>query len=280
MQQLSSSAELRQQCRSWKNQGRSLALVPTMGNIHAGHLSLVTQAQERAELTAVSVFVNPTQFNRQDDFDHYPRTLDDDLEKLSATGVDLVFTPNEKELYPFHSLRAQVDATEAAEGLESTHRPGHFRGVATVVCKLLNLFQPDIALFGKKDYQQLAVIRAMVEELFIPVAIIAADTVREADGLAMSSRNSRLTDKQRQAAPQLYSLLQSVAEKLSGAATISTLEQQAAEQLNRSGFVTDYFAIRTRDLALPTTTSKELVLLVAASLGDVRLIDNLEIKRH
>ncbi|MBL4622001.1 MAG: pantoate--beta-alanine ligase [Immundisolibacteraceae bacterium] len=256
----------------------SLALVPTMGNIHRGHLELVKSASQQADRTAVSIFVNPTQFNQADDYQHYPRTLDADLEQLAAAGVDLVFTPDVEQLYPHATLRAQVEATVAATGLEGAHRPGHFRGVATIVCKLFNLFQPTIALFGKKDYQQLAVIRAMVEELFLPVVLGAEETVREADMVAMSSRNSRLTAGQRQIAPLMYATLQSLADQIPAASDYSSLEQSATATLNDAGFKVDYVAIRDRYLQLPNQQTRELVILAAAELGNVRLIDNLEIE--
>jgi len=254
-----------------------LALVPTMGNIHAGHLQLVKAAKLRADITAVSIYVNPTQFNQSDDFTHYPRTLDADLNKLAGEQVDLVFTPDSEEIYPHgETLHAQVESPLAAFGLENSHRPGHFRGVATVVCKLFNLFQPTSALFGKKDYQQLAVINAMVNELFQPVEIIAEETVREADGLALSSRNSRLTDEQRAVAPLLFSTLKTVANDLTHGADYRELEQNAAAMLTTAGFNVDYVAVRDRTLRTPEPGDRNLVVLAAAELGKVRLIDNLE----
>lgn len=254
-----------------------LALVPTMGNIHAGHLQLVKAAKLRADITAVSIYVNPTQFNQSDDFTHYPRTLDADLNKLAGEQVDLVFTPDSEEIYPHgETLHAQVESPLAASGLENSHRPGHFRGVATVVCKLFNLFQPTSALFGKKDYQQLAVINAMVNELFQPVEIIAEETVREPDGLALSSRNSRLTDEQRAVAPLLFSTLKTVANDLTHGADYRELEQNAAATLTTAGFNVDYVAVRDRTLRTPEPGDSNLVVLAAAELGKVRLIDNLE----
>ncbi len=254
-----------------------LALVPTMGNIHAGHLQLVNRARHEADYTAVSIFVNPTQFDQADDFEHYPRTLEADLEKLAAAGVDLVFTPEPVHIYPHgETLLAQVEAPVAAAGLEGAHRPGHFRGVATVVCKLFNLFQPDLAVFGKKDYQQLAVINAMVNELFQPVTIIAEETLREADQLALSSRNSRLTAAERRKAPLLFATLQEVAEQIAVRNDYQTLEELALTKLKNEGFFVDYVTIRDRSLQPPGTGSHQLVILAAATLGKVRLIDNLE----
>ena len=227
----------------------------------------------------MSIFVNPTQFNQADDYQLYPRTLDADLEQLAAAGVDLVFTPDVSQLYPHSALRAQVEATDAAMGLEGAYRPGHFRGVATIVCKLFNLFQPTIALFGKKDYQQLAVIRAMVEELFLPLSVGSEETVREADMVAMSSRNSRLTAAERQIAPLMYNTLQSVADQLSTTSDYSLLEQSATVALNDAGFKVDYVAIRDRYLRPADQQTSELVILAAAELGCVRLIDNLETEK-
>ena len=255
----------------------SLALVPTMGNIHRGHLQLVKSARQQADRTAVSIFVNPTQFNQADDFQYYPRTLEADLEQLDAAGVDLVYTPDVDTLYPHALQRAHVEAAGAAEGLEGAHRPGHFRGVATIVCKLFNLFQPTVALFGKKDYQQLAVIRAMVEELFMPLAIAAEETVRETDMVAMSSRNSRLTADQRQIAPNLYATLKSVADRLASTSDYKLLEKSAVTALSDAGFKVDYVTIRDRQLQPPDIEARQLVILAAAQLGSVRLIDNLEV---
>ena len=252
-------------------QNPRLALVPTMGNIHAGHLQLVKAAKARADITAVSIYVNPTQFNQNDDFTHYPRTLDADLNQLASEQVDLVFTPDSAEMYPHgENLHSQVESPLAASGLENSHRPGHFRGVATVVCKLFNLFQPTFALFGKKDYQQLAVINAMVNELFQPVKIIAEETVREPDGLALSSRNSRLSDEQRAIAPLLFNTLETMATELTNGSDYQELEQNAAAKLTSAGFNVDYVAVRDRALQVPEPETSNLVLLAAAELGKVR----------
>lgn len=279
MQQVFTNRELQTVLAGADLASSSLALVPTMGNIHRGHLQLVKAARQQADRTAVSIFVNPTQFNQADDYQLYPRTLDADLEQLAAAGVDLVFTPDVSQLYPHSTLRAQVEATVAATGLEGAHRPGHFRGVATIVCKLFNLFQPTIALFGKKDYQQLAVIRAMVEELFLPVTLAAEETVREADMVAMSSRNSRLTASERQIAPLMHATLQSVVDQVPAASDYSLLEQSARGALNEAGFKVDYVAIRDRYLQPADQQTRELVVLAAAELGSVRLIDNLETEK-
>jgi len=275
--QVSTRADLRHSLATSREHGQRLALVPTMGNIHAGHLQLVDSARNHADFTAVSIFVNPTQFDEADDFQHYPRTLDTDLEQLAAANVDLVFTPGVEQLYPHgETLQAYVESPLAAEGLEGAHRPGHFRGVATIVCKLFNLFQPDIAVFGKKDYQQLAVINAMTNELLLPVTIVAEKTWRESDMLALSSRNIRLTAAQRRVAPTLFATLSQVAEQLIGDNDFEQLEHAAVKTLTEAGFNVDYVTIRDRDLKKPAPETRQLVILAAATLGKVRLIDNLE----
>lgn len=280
MIQVSTRADLRRSLDAHRKQAHRVALVPTMGNIHAGHLQLVNSARSRADFTAVSIFVNPTQFDQAEDFQHYPRTLDADLEQLAAANVDLVFTPEVDQLYPHgDTLQAQVEAPAAAQGLEGGHRPGHFRGVATVVCKLFNLFRPDVAVFGKKDYQQLAVINAMVDELFLPVKIVAEETLREADNLALSSRNSRLTTTERQIAPELFKVLQKAAEELTNDSDLQALEHAATAALTKAGFRVDYVSIRDRALKIPDPNNCQLVILAAAALGKVRLIDNLEAEK-
>ncbi len=274
---VSSRAQLSSSLVGLRESGQRLGLVPTMGNIHNGHLQLIKTAQAHADFTAVTIFVNPTQFDQADDFNHYPRTLDDDLQQLKAAGADLVFTPQVTQIYPLGDLQAHIDTPTAAAGLEGAHRSGHFRGVATVVCKLFNLLQPDIAVFGKKDYQQLAVIRAMVDELFMPVKIIADETLRDPDGLAMSSRNSRLTTEQRTLAATLYSTLQQSARAIANGRNYDFIENTAAEALKNSGFNVDYVAIRDQFLNIPAPDTLQLVILAAATLGKVRLIDNMEI---
>lgn len=280
MIQVSTRAELGQSLADHRQTTARLAVVPTMGNIHAGHLQLVKIARQQADFTAVSIFVNPTQFNEADDFQNYPRTLDTDLEKLASAKVDLVFTPDVDQLYPNgNTLQAQVEAPVAAQGLEGEHRPGHFRGVATIVCKLFNLFQPNLAVFGKKDYQQLAVIKAMTHELFMPVTLVAEETHREADGLAMSSRNSRLTAEQRQLAPKMFAQLKQIAGQLHDHREFKALETKATKSLTEAGFAVDYLTIRDRALKIPDSQTQELVILAATTLGKVRLIDNLEAEK-
>lgn len=256
-----------------------LAFVPTMGNLHQGHLELVHEARKRAARVAVSIFVNPMQFGANEDLAAYPRTLSADLEKLEFVGADLVFTPPAELIYPGDmSKHTKVEVPGISDLLCGASRPGHFVGVATVVCKLFNLVQPDVALFGKKDYQQLMVIRRMVQDLAMPVEIVGVDTIREADGLAMSSRNGYLTPEQRETAPVLYATLKQVAAAIQeGATDFRGLEHQAAQQLNSSGLRTDYVAIREQqDLGQPRLGSP-LVILAAAWLGKARLIDNLEV---
>jgi pantoate--beta-alanine ligase len=246
-----------------------VAFVPTMGNLHEGHLSLVRQARRHGKAVAVSIFVNRLQFSPNEDFDRYPRTFDRDCELLEAQGVELLFAPDEAVLYP-QPQSYTVRPPPIAEELEGRFRPGFFNGVATVVLKLLNCVQPVAAVFGKKDYQQLMIVRGMVRELDLPLEIVAGDTVREADGLAMSSRNAYLTPAQRAAAPGLYRALQGVKSgKLS--------EQQAHDSLAAAGWTPDYIEVRRRgDLRKPEEKDRELVVLGAVRLGATRLIDNLE----
>jgi pantoate--beta-alanine ligase len=273
--------DLRTQVDQWRR-GGNVAFVPTMGNLHAGHLSLVKAAREQADRVVVSIFVNPLQFGAGEDFDNYPRTLEDDAVLLAGEGTDLLFAPTVSTMYP----KAQTDQTRVevprlSELLCGATRPGHFVGVATVVCKLFNMVQPDIAFFGKKDYQQLMVIRRMVEDLAMPVRVEGIETVREADGLAMSSRNGYLTEAERQTAPALYAMLRGVAQRLSeGADDYAALESEAGKRLDTQGLRTDYVAIRAADdLAVPRPGAPRLVILAAAYLGKARLIDNLEVMR-
>ena len=259
-----------------------VAFVPTMGNLHEGHLSLVRRAKSLADQVVVSIFVNPMQFDRPDDLAAYPRTLEEDIRLLEAEGVDLLFAPDAETIYP-ESLEThtRVEVPQVSEGLCGAARPGHFAGVATIVCKLFNLVQPDLAVFGKKDYQQLLVIRKMVADLAMPVAIHGEPTVREADGLAMSSRNNYLNAEERQRAPALYRTLEQTAERLrAGAEDLAALEAEGRARLEAAGMQPDYYEIRrARDLARPRPEDRELVVLAAAFLGRARLIDNLEVER-
>ena len=246
-----------------------VAFVPTMGNLHEGHLSLMRLARRHGRAVAVSIFVNRLQFQPGEDFERYPRTFERDCALLEAEGVELLFAPDEKVLYP-EKQEFKVHPGPLGEELEGRFRPGFFEGVATVVLKLLNAVQPAVAVFGKKDYQQLMIVRSMVRQLNLPVEIVAGETVREADGLAMSSRNGYLSKQERAEAPRLYRVLQDVAEK-----RISSDEAMAV--LANAGWKPDYVEVRRRsDLALPQTRDRELVVLAAARLGATRLIDNVE----
>ncbi len=255
-----------------------LGLVPTMGNIHAGHLQLVQRALEHTRTVAVSLFVNPTQFDDPDDFQHYPRSLEADLDQLRDARTGLVFVPQAGEMYP-HGITVPevvVEPTRLSGELEGAHRPGHFRGVATVVTKLLNLFRPDVAVFGRKDYQQLRIIQALVRELFVGTRIVAAPTVREPDGLAMSSRNSRLSAEHRALAPRLYQCLRDIAQAVRGGVRdLAGLESDGRRQLQSDGFDVDYVTVRRPDLGVPVDDTDGFVVLAAASLGGTRLIDNI-----
>lgn len=272
--------DLRRSVAGWRAAGQRVALVPTMGNLHEGHLDLVRKARTLADRVVVSIFVNPLQFAEGEDFATYPRTLIDDSDKLSGITTDLLFTPTVDEMYHRPGeLQTRVEVPGLSELFCGASRTGHFVGVATVVCKLFNMAQPDIALFGKKDYQQLLVIRQMVEDLALPVEIQGLPTVREVDGLARSSRNGYLTDSERTIAPALYRQLQRTLAMLKrGQADFAALEQQARDHLESAGFRPDYYAIRRADdLAEPSRDDKSLVILVAAYLGKARLIDNIQV---
>ncbi|MFW2373446.1 MAG: pantoate--beta-alanine ligase [Gammaproteobacteria bacterium] len=274
-------AEIRRQVADWKASGERVALVPTMGNLHDGHLALVAQARQQADRVVVSVFVNPLQFNELDDFDAYPRTEAEDQKKLEAAAVvDTLFLPAFDEVYPGGQSRAtKVLVPGLGDILEGEWRPGHFTGVATVVNKLFNMVLPDLAMFGEKDFQQLVLIQRMVADLNMPVAIVPVATTRESDGLAMSSRNSRLTPEQRLLAPALYQCLQRVREQMDqGSREFATLEFEAMDGLKQEGFLPEYVAIRrSHDLEKPEPSDRKLVILTAARLGGTRLIDNLQL---
>lgn len=280
MQIVRSIAQLRAMIKNYRSAGERVGFVPTMGNLHEGHLDLVKRADATVNRKVVSIFVNPTQFDKQDDLEKYPRTMDEDLVKLEALGVDLVFVPEAQEMYPAGRLVTQVDIPDISGLLEGRSRPGHFRGVATVVTKLFNIVAPDVAVFGQKDFQQLMVIRQMVKDLDIPVDILAAPTMREADGLAMSSRNNRLTEGQRQKAPHLYRVLQHIEIQLSeGIKSFELLQNMAMAELDKLGFQSDYIHIcNANTLMAASELDKELVVLAAAYLGDIRLIDNIPVQ--
>jgi len=256
----------------------SVALVPTMGNLHAGHLALVEQATRRGRCVVASIFVNRLQFEPGGDFERYPRTLEADVEKLAAAGCHVAFAPEEREMYP-EPQEMRIEPPAVARQLDGEFRPGHFEGVATVVAKLFNIVRPHVAVFGKKDYQQLHVIRALVRQLAFGIEIVGVDTVREPDGLALSSRNAYLTTVERAEAARLSASLRRVKQALeAGARDYDAQLAAAADDLARHGWRVDYVALRDRArLALPAPTERELVVLAAAWLGNTRLIDNLEI---
>jgi len=257
---------------------RRVVFVPTMGNLHAGHLSLVKQARDNGDTVVVSIFVNPLQFGPNEDFDKYPRTLADDCQQLELAGADVLFAPSGVDFYP-EPQEYRIDLPDIQNQLEGEFRPGHFKGVATVVLKLFNIVQPKAAVFGRKDYQQLIIVRNMVRQLALPIEIIAGDTVRAEDDLALSSRNSYLTVAERNEAPRLYRLLKEMRTALlCGEHDYAKLENAAIEELNSHGWKTDYVAIRRQsDLQPPQALNEALVILAASRLGATRLIDNTEI---
>ncbi|EJN8562537.1 pantoate--beta-alanine ligase [Escherichia coli] len=268
---------LRQQIRRLRMEGKRVALVPTMGNLHDGHMKLVDEAKARADVVVVSIFVNPMQFDRPEDLARYPRTLQEDCEKLNKRKVDLVFAPSVKEIYPNGTeTHTYVDVPGLSTMLEGASRPGHFRGVSTIVSKLFNLVQPDIACFGEKDFQQLALIRKMVADMGFDIEIVGVPIMRAKDSLALSSRNGYLTAEQRKIAPGLYKVLSSIADKLqAGERDLDEIITIAGQELNEKGFRADDIQIRDADTLLEVSeTSKRAVILVAAWLGDARLIDN------
>lgn len=279
MQSVESIVSLRAQIKAWRKTEQAIAIVPTMGNLHAGHLSLIKKAQALADKVVVSIFVNPLQFDDQQDLHKYPRTLAADSEKLMQAGCDLLFTPDTALMYPQSiALQSVVHVPGMDDKLCGAQRPGHFDGVATVVTKLFNMVQPDLAVFGEKDYQQLLLIRKLVSDLNLPVKIVGAPTIREASGLAMSSRNQHLTATEKQQAAQLYASLQWLKQQLeAGEYDVNALLQQTRSQLTGSGFTVDYVAIcRAEDLqAANPPEDKNLRLLAAGRLGSVRLIDNI-----
>ena len=279
MQTLHAVSGLRDSLQRWRRDGLRFALVPTMGNLHAGHLRLVEEARARAARVVVSIFVNPLQFGPHEDYQSYPRTLKSDQAKLQAAGADLLFAPSVEEMYPKgcnHMTRVEVPELSAI--LDGAFRPGHFAGVATVVLKLFNMVQPDVALFGEKDYQQLMVVRRLVADLSLPVEIVGVPTVREPDGLAMSSRNQYLGAAERALAPLLYRTLGETAVSLRGGRRdFERLQAEAVHKLS-AHMQPDYVAIRdAHTLAAPEAKTTELVVLAAVWLGKARLIDNLQV---
>jgi pantoate--beta-alanine ligase len=279
METLATIASVRARVHAWRHAGARVAFVPTMGNLHAGHLSLLAVAHARAQHVVASVFVNPLQFGPGEDYARYPRTPTEDARLLAEGGCDLLFAPSVSEIYPDRGEQAtRVQVRGLSEVLEGAIRPGHFDGVATVVAKLLAIVLPDVALFGEKDYQQLLIIRRMVLDLALPLEVVGAPTVRAPDGLALSSRNTYLSVEERARAPAIYRALQAAVQAIGvGERDFASLERNGAEAIQRAGLTVDYFAVRqAEDLAPPSPGSK-LIVLAAARLGRTRLIDNLPV---
>ena len=275
MQQFNTISEV----RAWRKNNQRVAFVPTMGNLHAGHLQLVREAKKYADNVIVSIFVNPTQFGVNEDFSTYPRTELRDCELLATEGCNAVFLPNVETIYA-PNAQTMVSVSQISENYCGASRAGHFDGVATVVCKLFNIIQPDVALFGLKDFQQFAVIQTMTRDLHLLIELIGVSTVRESDGLAMSSRNGYLTQKERETAPLFYQILQNARDNLLADKSIAEVEQFAILELTKLGFVVDYFNVARRyDLQPATKNDKNLIILAAAKLGKTRLIDNLSIEK-
>lgn len=280
MQVISDILPLRAIRREWQLASKVIAFVPTMGNLHQGHLQLVEQARKAADIVVVSIFVNPMQFGANEDLESYPRTLEQDCTALEALGVDVVFTPKASDIYP-RGLEQQtfVEVPGISYMICGASRPGHFRGVATIVCKLFNMVQPNHAFFGEKDFQQLQVIKAMVSDLSMNLQVHGVATARDTDGLALSSRNGYLSAEQRQIAPNLYRVMMEIADHIElGRRDFSKLIQAYTEELNSLGFKTDYIDIRCAETLLPPGhEDNNLVILMAAFLGKTRLIDNVSV---
>jgi pantoate--beta-alanine ligase len=277
---VSEPAELRDQLETWRREGRAVGFVPTMGNLHAGHLDLVRAVAARADRVVVSIFVNPLQFGPGEDFGAYPRTLDADLALLAREACALVFTPDESALYPRgREDTTRVDVPGLSDILCGALRPGHFSGVTTVVARLFNLVQPRFAAFGEKDFQQLTIIRRMTEDLCFPVEILPVPTRRESDGLAMSSRNRYLDVAERAAAPAIFAALQAAANRImAGERDFVALQHSGMENMRSAGLDPEYFEVRRHEgLGLPSHGDRRLVILAAARLGRARLIDNLAV---
>ncbi|MEC4724435.1 pantoate--beta-alanine ligase [Shewanella sp. D64] len=273
--------QIREQVRVWRAKGESIAFVPTMGNLHLGHITLIKEAVQRADHVVASIFVNPMQFGQNEDLDAYPKTLAADTLALSEAGAELLFTPTPEIIYPKGTgQQSYVEVPEIGDQLCGASRPGHFRGVATVVCKLFNIVQPDIALFGRKDFQQLMIIKTMVEDLSLPIEIIGVDTIREVSGLAMSSRNGYLTATQKSQAAILKQTMDKLCADVKQGNSIELAIKKSKQTLIEAGFTPDYLELRSaNDLSKVTDEQSELVILVAAYMGKTRLIDNLCFKR-
>ena len=279
MQTVHTVSQVREYVRGWHQKGQSVGFVPTMGNLHDGHISLIKEARARCDVVVVSIFVNPTQFGPNEDFDRYPRTLDADAAALVDAGTDLLFAPSVDEMYPLGQNQTWVDVDGLGEHLCGASRKGHFRGVTTVVSKLFNIVQPDVAVFGEKDFQQLAILRRMSEELLFPIKIVGASTSRESDGLARSSRNGFLDESERTLAPQLYQALQQLkADIEAGEQDYQGLQSRYRDSLEQAGFQVDYLTVaNARSLAPASADDTDLVVAVAAKLGNTRLIDNVRL---
>jgi pantoate--beta-alanine ligase len=273
-----SVASLRRQVAEWRRQELRIGFVPTMGNLHAGHFALVDLARQHSDKVVASIFVNPTQFGPNEDYARYPRTPDSDIAGLAGKGCDALLLPSVEEMYPFGTIGCvQMHVPGITDILCGAHRPGHFNGVAQVVARLFNMVQPDVAVFGRKDYQQLQVIRYMTAEMSFPVRIVPAPTLRESDGLAMSSRNQYLQGDERQTAAFIHQTLQFMREQCALGLPIGMTEEQAEQRLSMAGFTVDYAEIRRSDLSRAKAPNEAgLLALIAARLGRTRLIDNLE----
>ena len=275
-------AAVRDHVRRWRSEGRRVAFVPTMGNLHAGHVSLVEAARRHGDRFVASIFVNPMQFGPNEDFAHYPRTPTQDERMLTEAGCNLMFMPDVGEIYPSGAERAtRVDVPGLSRILDGECRPGHFEGVSTIVATLFHIVAPDVAIFGEKDFQQLTIIRRMVLDLCLPVEIIGAPTVRDSDGLAMSSRNQYLSAAERSVAPRIYQTLQAAAQRLSARdVDFASIERAGVEALTQAGMKPDYFSVRkAHDLSAPAPDTAHLVVLTAARLGKARLIDNIQVRK-
>tara|TARA_B110000438_G_C15795948_1_gene642840 strand:+ start:1035 stop:1883 length:849 start_codon:yes stop_codon:yes gene_type:complete len=279
MQTIETISTLRSEINLWRQQGLKIAFVPTMGNLHQGHIALVEKAKQMADKVVVSIFVNPMQFGVNEDIDNYPRTMAADQEKLAIGGCDILFIPTPAIIYPKGlDKQSYIEVPNVSDGYCGESRPGHFRGVATVVCKLFNIVQPDIACFGLKDYQQVQVIQTMVEDLSMPIEILPVETVREDSGLALSSRNNYLTAEEKKIAPALSQNIQWLAKAIQRDNDFIGLAKKAASYIDNTGMKTDYIHIcHARTLQPASEDDKELVILAAAHCGKARLIDNLRI---
>ncbi len=282
MDTVTTISAVREHVRRWRNEGRRVAFVPTMGNLHAGHMSLIEAARRYGDRFVSSIFVNPMQFGPNEDYAHYPRTPSQDERMLAEAGCNLMFMPDVTEIYPNGSERAtRVDVPSLSRILDGEFRPGHFEGVSTIVATLFHIVEPDVAVFGEKDFQQLTIIRRMVSDLCLPVEIVGAPTVRDSDGLAMSSRNQYLSAAERQTAPRIYQTLLAAANRLqAGDTDFASIERTGVEALEKAGMKPDYFSIRrAQDLAPPAPDTGHLVVLTAARLGKARLIDNIQVRK-